>query len=102
MIFCTADNAVVSVNSFFKNINAIILLRNICISFIIKIALCHEANFGTKVISYNFFATGHDKSVYDGDTIERQVKRHCIQTSPEAQITNPLGIYGYVFHEHNI
>lgn len=63
-------------------------LKNIC---------CHESDFGIKVISYNFFATSHGKTENDGHggIVKRTARRHCLRSSPEEQITNPLQLYEF-------
>lgn len=59
--------------------------------------MCHERDFGLKVISHNFFATSHGKSLCDatGGTLKRQVMRHCIRSPPESQITNAFEMYEF-------
>lgn len=60
--------------------------------------LCHEKDFGIKVICYNFFATGHGKTELDGEggTVKRSTTRHNIRSSPSDQVTTPKEMYEFV------
>lgn len=46
--------------------------------------LCHELDFGIKVVSYNFFATGHGKTELDGEggTLKRTATRYNLRSPP--------------------
>ena len=44
---------------------------------------CHEKDFKTKVISYDFFVITHGKSLCDavGDIIKRLITQYCLKSN---------------------
>lgn len=57
--------------------------------------LYHEQDFGIKLISYNFFATSHGKSICDG--VGAAAKRIARKASKQGvQILNAKQMYDYL------